>query len=96
VTDDFGRNGPVCREADVAAPDLETVIVDLLEGQYKGPIRVVALLPKNSYRMYRPMWHMNCASAAIFSCAMCRFSCRTLWTNMKVDITTINWPSRRG
>jgi hypothetical protein len=42
VIDDFGRNGRVYREADVETTDLETVIVDLLEGQYKSPVRVVA------------------------------------------------------
>jgi hypothetical protein len=42
VVDDFGRNGRVYREADVETTDLETVILDLLEGQYKNPIRVVA------------------------------------------------------
>jgi hypothetical protein len=38
----FGRNGRAYREADVENTDLETVIVDLLEGQYKNPVRVVA------------------------------------------------------
>jgi hypothetical protein len=42
VVDDLGRNGRVYRETDVEAADLETVILDLLEGQYKNPIRVVA------------------------------------------------------
>jgi hypothetical protein len=42
VIDDFGRNGRAYRETDVEAADLETVILDLLEGQYKNPIRVVA------------------------------------------------------
>jgi hypothetical protein len=42
VVDDFGRNGRAYREADVENTDLETVIVDLLEGQYKNPVRVVA------------------------------------------------------
>jgi hypothetical protein len=42
VVDDFGRNGRVYREADVETTDLETVILDLLEGQYKNPVRVVA------------------------------------------------------
>jgi hypothetical protein len=42
VVDDFGRNGRSYREADVETADLETVIVDLLEGQYENPIRVVA------------------------------------------------------
>jgi hypothetical protein len=42
VVDDFGRKGRAYREADVEAADLETVIVDLLGGQYANPIRVVA------------------------------------------------------
>jgi hypothetical protein len=41
VIDDFGRNGRAWREADVEATDLETVILDMLEGQYKNPVRVV-------------------------------------------------------
>jgi hypothetical protein len=42
VVDDFGRNGRVYRETDVETADLETVIIDLLDGQYKDPARVVA------------------------------------------------------
>jgi hypothetical protein len=42
VVDDFGRNGRAYRETDVEDADLETVIVDLLDGQYKNPIRVVS------------------------------------------------------
>jgi hypothetical protein len=42
VVDDFGRNGRVYREADIETTDLETVILDLLEGQYKNPVRIVA------------------------------------------------------
>jgi hypothetical protein len=42
VVDDLGRNGRVYRETDVEAADLETVILDLLSGQYKDPTRVVA------------------------------------------------------
>jgi hypothetical protein len=34
--------GLVYREADVETADLETVIVDLLSGEYKNPDRVVA------------------------------------------------------
>jgi hypothetical protein len=44
VVDDFGRNGRAFREADVEATDLETVIADLLSGEYKNPIRVVAFM----------------------------------------------------
>jgi hypothetical protein len=42
VVDDLGRNGRVYREADLEGTDLETVILDLLSGQYKNPIRIVA------------------------------------------------------
>jgi hypothetical protein len=42
VVDDLGRNGRVHREADIETADLETVIVDLISGQYKNPVRVVA------------------------------------------------------
>lgn len=42
VVDDFGRNGRSWRETDVENTDLETVILDMLEGQYKSPVRVVS------------------------------------------------------
>ena len=42
VADDFGRLGRTWREADYEATDLETVIQDLLTGQYSNPIRVIA------------------------------------------------------
>jgi hypothetical protein len=42
VAEDFGKIGRAWREADYEATDLETVIQDLLSGQYSNPIRVVA------------------------------------------------------
>ena len=42
VVDDYGRQGRAWRETDVEATDLETVIQDLLAGQYSNPVRVVA------------------------------------------------------
>ena len=41
VLDDFGRKGRAYRETDVERADLEVVIMDLLEGEYKNPVRVV-------------------------------------------------------
>jgi uncharacterized membrane protein len=41
VLDDFGRNGRAYRETDVERADLEAVIMDLLEGECKNPVRVV-------------------------------------------------------
>jgi hypothetical protein len=40
IVDDVGRLGGAWREAAVEATDLETVIVALLDGQYKNPVRV--------------------------------------------------------
>ncbi|MBR1157046.1 hypothetical protein JQ575_41570 [Bradyrhizobium sp. JYMT SZCCT0428] len=42
VADDFGKNGSAWRETDCETADLETVIEDLLTGQYSNLIRVVA------------------------------------------------------
>jgi hypothetical protein len=41
VVDDFGDLGRVWRETDVEATDLETVITDLLDGQYNNPVQVI-------------------------------------------------------
>jgi hypothetical protein len=42
VADDLGRLGRIWPEADFEATDFETVITDLLEGQYSGPFRVIS------------------------------------------------------
>jgi hypothetical protein len=42
VMDDLGRLGRVWREADVEATDFETVVMDLLDGQYKNPMGIFA------------------------------------------------------
>ncbi len=42
VADDFGKIGRAWREADYGAADLETVIQQLLSGEYTNPIRIVA------------------------------------------------------
>jgi hypothetical protein len=41
VVDDFGRNGRAYRETDVERTDLEAILMDMLEGQYQNPVRVV-------------------------------------------------------
>jgi hypothetical protein len=41
VVDDVGKHGRAWRETDVEETDLETVIMDLLDGQYNSPVRVV-------------------------------------------------------
>ena len=42
VIDNLGRLGSVWREVDVEATDYETVIRDLLSGQYSDPVRTVS------------------------------------------------------
>jgi hypothetical protein len=42
VLDDFGHLGRAYRETDPAEADLTTVVADLLSGQYRHPLRVVA------------------------------------------------------
>jgi hypothetical protein len=42
VLDDFGELGRAYRETDAAQADLKTVIADLLSGQCRHPVRVVA------------------------------------------------------
>jgi hypothetical protein len=42
VIDDLGYFSQLFREADVEATSFETVVMDLLEGQYSNPVRVVS------------------------------------------------------
>src|SRR3954452_22518813 len=42
VLDDFGQLGRAYRETDEEAIDLESVISNLMTGQYRNPVRVVA------------------------------------------------------
>jgi hypothetical protein len=42
VVDHFGGLGTAFRETDVDQADLETVITDLMSGQFNDPLRVVA------------------------------------------------------
>src|SRR6266487_4255488 len=42
VLDDFGELGRGYRETDAAQTDAQNVVADLLSGQYRHPLRVVA------------------------------------------------------
>jgi hypothetical protein len=42
VLDDFGELGRAYQETDAAQADLRTIVADLLSGQYRHPLRVVA------------------------------------------------------
>jgi hypothetical protein len=41
VADDFGHHGRCWRVTDIETTALETVITDLLDGQYNNPVRVI-------------------------------------------------------
>ena len=41
VLDDFGDLGRCWREADAEQTDLETIIADMLRGEYSNPVRIV-------------------------------------------------------
>jgi hypothetical protein len=54
VLDDFGDLGRCWRESDIQTTDLETVITDLLEGQYNNRCGSLASIPsKTGPAMYR-------------------------------------------
>ena len=42
VLDDFGKVGRAWRETDERAADRDALIRDLLDGQYRDPVRIVA------------------------------------------------------
>ena len=67
VAEDFGKLGRAWREADYEATDLETVIQDLLSGQYTNPIRVVAFNTEERWSEDVSEDVLpNCAGAAIY------------------------------
>jgi hypothetical protein len=67
VAEDFGQLGRAWREADYEQTDLETVIQDLLSGQYNNPIRVVAFNTEERWsRTFPRTWLTNCAGVAIY------------------------------
>jgi hypothetical protein len=73
VADDFGRIGRAWREADYEATDLETVIQDLLAGQYSYPFRVVAFNTAERWSEDVPkMSPANYVAAAFCRCASYR------------------------
>jgi hypothetical protein len=66
VAEDLGKLGRAWREADHEATDWETVLQDLMSGQYNNPIRVVAFNTKSDGRRTFPKtWLTNCVGAAM-------------------------------
>jgi hypothetical protein len=87
VADDFGRLGRAWREADYETTDLETVIQDLLTGQYSNPIRVIAFNTASAGRKTFPKTsRTNCAVAAICRCANFPLRSLILSNGMRIAI----------
>jgi hypothetical protein len=84
VVDDLGRFGRVWREAEVDHPDLETVIEDLLAGEYSNPIGVFGfnILEGRSW-MFRPTSLTNCDGATTCSGRTFRRPSRTSLSAMR-------------
>jgi hypothetical protein len=70
VVDDLGPGGGVWREADVEPADLETVILDLLDGQYRNSVWS-AFDSRAGRRISRPMSPKSYAAAVTCKCAIC-------------------------
>ena len=87
VAEDFGKLGRAWREADYEATDLETVIQDLLSGQYNNPFRVVAFNTAERWSEdVSEMWPANCAGAAISSREMCHPPFKISSSDMRVTL----------
>jgi hypothetical protein len=67
VLDDFGALGSAFRETDAARADLTTVVADLLSGQYRHPLRVVAFKHRRGLGARRQRNHraQGCHSCAL-------------------------------
>ena len=82
VADDFGRHGRAWRETDLEAADLETIIQNLLSGEYRNPIRVVGFNTAEGWCRDVSALLSSCAAAAIFSRASYRKASGSLSSTM--------------
>jgi hypothetical protein len=82
VMDDFGRNGRAYRETDVERTDLEAVIMDMFEGQYQNPVRVVGFNTAEGWS-HRQISSKSCDAAAICKCG----KYRTTFNSLSGDTT---------
>jgi hypothetical protein len=95
VVDELGRHGRVWREADAETTELETVILDLLEGQYKNPVRVVSF---NTAEKWSQDVSADVAHELRRRCDLqlrdVPFFLQDLSTDTKAAITTSSFPCR--
>jgi hypothetical protein len=88
VAGDFGRLGRAWREADYEATDPETVIRDLLTGQYNNPVRVIAFNTAEHWLEDVPKTLLaNCVAAAISRCANCPMRSLISWKSTETRIS---------
>jgi hypothetical protein len=84
VVDDLGRIGRVWMEADYEATDYETVVTDLLEGQYKNPMGIFAFNTVEG-------WSRDVSAdiaAELAGAATCRrATCRPGYRTSSIDMT---------
>jgi hypothetical protein len=95
VLDDFGRHGQCYRETDVEQADLETVIQNLLAGEYSDPIRVVSF---NTAERWSQDVSEDVAQELRRRCDLqgrdVPFFCRTSSISTKADTTIFSSPCR--
>ena len=85
VVDSFGRLGTAYRETDIERTDLETVITDLMSGQFNDPVRVVAFNTlEHGRRTSQKMSPSKFKAAAISMVTTYRKHFRTLLIAMPV------------
>jgi hypothetical protein len=97
VEDDLGELGRIWPEADSEVTDFETVVTDLLTGQYRSPVRVIAFNVAEGWsrdvstEIAHELRHRAICSSATF-----RSSCRISATATKAAITTSSFRCRSG
>lgn len=73
VLEDFGRLGRAYRETDEDRADLETVISDLLSGQYSNPFASSpSTQPSDGPRTHRRTWPGKSCAASTLPVMNCR------------------------
>jgi hypothetical protein len=89
VEDDLGERGRIWPEADSGVTDFETVVSDLLTGQYRNPVRVIAFNVAEGWsRDVSAKSPRSCAGDATSSFAIFRSSCMISSTATKAAIAT--------
>ena len=76
VLDDFGRMGHAWRQTDLEGADLETLIRDLLLGQFSNPIGVIGFSIAEGWSGRFESRSAGAASARLGSTTICQLSCR--------------------